>query len=278
MLLGACWRNPKQGMLTRNTLQQAYNYLNFIQLLSEEQITMGNEYQTKADFWDRNQKTIHSDYLVRPLVLKLLGKVKGKDVLDAGCGDGYLSRSIAKKGGNVVGIDISDKLIKVSKAKSPNIKFFVDSVVNYEKIFQNFDTVISVIVLQHLSKKDIIQSLQKTYSLLRSKGVFIIAIPHPLMFAKKPSSDWITFHYGNLSYWNTKKVTISLQDINGKSFSTKTYTHSLSFYLNEILRAGFQIKDVIETKPSKKDISEYHEKWKDEALFPSYMLLKLIKP
>lgn len=239
---------------------------------------MGNEYQNKSDFWDRDQKSIHSDYLVRPLVLKLLGNVKEKDVLDAGCGDGYLSRAIAKKGGNVIGIDISENLINVSKSKSPNIKFFVDSVVSFEKISQEFDVVISIIVLQHLNKKDIIESLKKTYLLLRPKGIFIIAIPHPLMFVKKPNSDWIKFHYEKLSYWNSKMVKVSLCNINGKSFSTKTYTHSLSFYMNAILKAGFQINNVIESKPSKKDVLFHHEKWKDEVFFPSYLLLKLAKP
>jgi 2-polyprenyl-3-methyl-5-hydroxy-6-metoxy-1,4-benzoquinol methylase len=238
---------------------------------------MNNEYKKKASFWDRNKKTIHSDYLVRPLVLKLIGNVKGKDVLDAGCGEGYLSREIARKEANVIGVDISDELIKLCKIKSPNIEFFIDSVIEYKNIKQKFDVVISIIVLQHLSKKDIIKSLQMTYSILRDKGIFIIAIPHPLMFIKKPNSDWIKFHYDKIHYWNSKKVTISLQDIYNNNFSTKTYTHPLSFYFNEIIKAGFKIDNVIETKPSQKDISEYPEKWKDETNFPSYLLLKLIK-
>jgi len=36
-------------------------------------------------------------HLLNPELLKLLGNVSGKTILDAGCGTGYLSRILAKK-------------------------------------------------------------------------------------------------------------------------------------------------------------------------------------
>jgi len=57
--------------------------------------------------WDRNAEEWHRSYgerdpnrsdLLDPLILDLLGEVKGKRILDAGCGDGYLSRKLARLG------------------------------------------------------------------------------------------------------------------------------------------------------------------------------------
>lgn len=57
--------------------------------------------------WDRNAARWHQMFgandlsrhdLLDPIILQILGDVSGKRVLDAGCGDGYLSRKLAKLG------------------------------------------------------------------------------------------------------------------------------------------------------------------------------------
>lgn len=52
----------------------------------------------------------------------------GKDVVDVGCGGGILSDSMARRGANVLGIDLSTKALKVAQlhaleAQTPNIKY-----------------------------------------------------------------------------------------------------------------------------------------------------------
>jgi len=49
--------------------------------------------------------------------LQIVGDVSGLTVLDAGCGEGYLSRILAQRGANVTGIDISSRLIEMARAK-----------------------------------------------------------------------------------------------------------------------------------------------------------------
>jgi len=43
--------------------------------------------------------------LLDPVILQILEDVKGKTILDAGCGDGYLSRKLARLGASVTGVD-----------------------------------------------------------------------------------------------------------------------------------------------------------------------------
>jgi 2-polyprenyl-3-methyl-5-hydroxy-6-metoxy-1,4-benzoquinol methylase len=55
--------------------------------------------------------------LLRP-ILRLLGDVANQDVLDAGCGEGYLSRILAGRGARVTGVDLSPRLVELSQAKA----------------------------------------------------------------------------------------------------------------------------------------------------------------
>lgn len=44
-------------------------------------------------------------YILNPILFALLGDVAGRAILDAGCGTGYLSRLLAKRGAYVTGIE-----------------------------------------------------------------------------------------------------------------------------------------------------------------------------
>ncbi len=56
---------------------------------------------------------------ILPILLDLLGDVTGKAVLDAGCGEGFLARILAARGGRVTGIDLSPRLIAVARERDP---------------------------------------------------------------------------------------------------------------------------------------------------------------
>ena len=51
----------------------------------------------------------------RRLVLELVGDVRGRRVLDVGCGDGDLAIDLTKRGARVVGIDSSSVMINAAK-------------------------------------------------------------------------------------------------------------------------------------------------------------------
>ena len=52
------------------------------------------------------------DFVVNPALFKVLGDIKGKKILDLGCGVGILSRAMADNGADVLGVDISKESIK----------------------------------------------------------------------------------------------------------------------------------------------------------------------
>ena len=91
---------------------------------------------------------------------KLPKDLTGLRVLDAGCGTGALSRMLDERGAEVVGVDISDKLIEVAKNRSgsnSNIEYFSGDM--KEESFGNFDYIIAMDSLIHYSTEDVMSSL-----------------------------------------------------------------------------------------------------------------------
>ena len=75
-------------------------------------------------------------------VIDLLNPQKNERILDLGCGTGDLSNEIAKRGATVVGIDLSEPMIKMAKSKYPELSFFVSDAQNFD-MEDNFDAVFS---------------------------------------------------------------------------------------------------------------------------------------
>lgn len=73
--------------------------------------------QLAHKWWDPHSefKPLHE---INPLRLDYIDRhadIAGKTVLDVGCGGGILSESMAARGANVTGIDLSDKPLQVAK-------------------------------------------------------------------------------------------------------------------------------------------------------------------
>lgn len=68
-------------------------------------------------WWDRNGefRPLHE---INPLRLDYIDRIaalKGKSVLDVGCGGGILAEAMAERGARVTGIDLADKPLKVAQ-------------------------------------------------------------------------------------------------------------------------------------------------------------------
>lgn len=68
-------------------------------------------------WWDKNSefKPLHELNPLRLAWIDGIVDLKGKRVLDVGCGGGILSESMFFKGADVVGIDLGEKALKVAK-------------------------------------------------------------------------------------------------------------------------------------------------------------------
>ena len=108
-------------------------------------------------WWDKSSefKPLHD---INPLRLNYIDyavSLKGKTVLDVGCGGGILSESMAEKGAKVTAIDLSEKALKVAALHSLDSGVTVDyQLITVEKLAQqqpaSFDVVTCLEMLEHV--------------------------------------------------------------------------------------------------------------------------------
>lgn len=240
-------------------------------------------------YWDKNakiwtcqvrkRKDVYREYFNNPAFLRFLGKIKGKKVLDAGCGEGYNTRIFARMGAKVVGIDISKKLIDYAtqaEVRNPlGIKYYVSSFTNL-KIFENdyFDLVISTMAMMDSPNFD--KAVKEIFRILRPGGEFIFSILHPCFITK--GFNWIRVGDEDrltVSHYFDERVRIGEWRFHKASrkvlpFKLPAFYLPLSKILKTLIKNGFILKDIEEPRPEKSSLKKFPEweKWyKHAALF-----------
>lgn len=115
------------------------------------------------------------NYLV--VLKKIYKKIpKGSKVLDVGCGAGLpVSKFLAKRF-DVLGIDITDKMIGLAKKNVPNAKFKKMNMINLKFKPETFDLICSFFSLFHVKKTKIPEILKNFYKFLKKEGYLVIAL------------------------------------------------------------------------------------------------------
>ena len=89
------------------------------------------KFSSLAHHWWDMESEFKPLHMINPLRLAWIDEhagLKGKDVLDVGCGGGILADSMARKGANVLGIDLATKSLRVAQlhaleAGTPSIQY-----------------------------------------------------------------------------------------------------------------------------------------------------------
>ena len=113
--------------------------------------------------------------------VKRLGNIIGKRILDIGCGDGWFSVILAKRGAIVEGMDISTAAIEIAKTRAKVND--VENVTNFRKMSaydldypgNHFDMIVGLSFLHHIAEKQRIA--EPLYRILKPKGKIIFNEP-----------------------------------------------------------------------------------------------------
>ena len=83
-------------------------------------------------------------------LLDIVGDPEGREVLDAGCGEGYLSRMLAEGGATVTAVDISSRLVAAARSRPQAVAVdyrVADLSEPQRDLAGRFDLVVSQLVL-----------------------------------------------------------------------------------------------------------------------------------
>ena len=171
--------------------------------------------------------------------LKLMGKLKGKKILELGCGGAQCGIAMAKQGAKVTGIDISEKQLKfaknLAKKNNVNITFYKGDIINLKKVKSNsYDIVFSAWALQYVS--NLIKCFKEVNRILRKEGMFVFSFGHRLHEIMDPKTKKII-----KSYFDTGKYTKK-----EKGHLFVMYTRKIDEVFNSLIKADFIVERIIE--------------------------------
>lgn len=206
---------------------------------------------------------------IMPTLLHEIGDISGLNVLDAGCGQGYLSRIFAERGARVTGVDISPNLIQMAREQDSerNITYQVaDLCQPLPQYTQTFDMAASHFVFDDVY--DYKGFLATVYSVIKPGGRFVLSMNNPYSLVVRGHVH---------DYFDTGKA-VSYRGMAEEGVKVHFYYHTLQEYLDACFAAGFQLQRLLDI-PTPVEKYRFHS----DALikpgyhFPFYIVLHLRK-
>ncbi|RRG17882.1 class I SAM-dependent methyltransferase [Weissella viridescens] len=207
----------------------------------------------------------------------ILPDFQGKTVLDIGCGYGWHCQYAAEQGAtSVIGIDPSEKMLEVAKAKNqyPDVvQYELGDAESLQFADEQFDVILSSLALHYVA--DYEQLIQKLRRMLKPQGKLIFTVEHPI-FTAEGSEDWVKDTDGNIDHFPVdhyfeegERATHFLGS------DVKKYHRTLTTYIETLLKNGFILEHVIEPTPPERMLDQ--PGMRDELRRPMMLIIEAQK-
>jgi len=208
-----------------------------------------------------------------PFLKTLMPDFRGKRVLDIGCGFGWHCNYAAEKGAaHVIGLDISEKMLEVSREKttSPNVEYRKMPMEDIDFDDGAFDVVISSLALHYTP--DFLGICEKVYKSLSDKGHFVFSVEHPI-FTAHGLQKWAYDENGNVLHWPLDRYfEAGRRDTVFLGEKVVKYHRSLTEYVRGLMDTGFSLTGFVESAPSQEQLASNPD-MKEELRRPMFLLL-----
>jgi SAM-dependent methyltransferase len=159
---------------------------------------MGTDYDEIADQYKRAKLQPWRTHIERYTLLRLVGDVAGKAVIDLACGEGYYTRELRRRGAApVVGVDLSGEMIRLAQAEEARqplgIEYRVGDVRSLD-MPGRFDLAFAAYLLNYArTAEELAQMCRAVARALRPGGRFVTANNNP---AEPPANFAAGWAYG----------------------------------------------------------------------------------
>lgn len=222
--------------------------------------------------------------VIIPNVLRLLGKVDGKRVLDLGCGNGIVGHILADQNASVFGVDGSESLIAAAKkAAQPSEQYFIQDVRGgLPEECKNMDACISILSIQNMdSLHTVFEAVSQS---LIKNGTFHIVTLHPA-FRIPQLSDWVfdekRKEQGRVvfTYMSESKISIAQNPSKNHSPHSITFHRPLQVYSKTLQNSGFMIRRIEEWCSHKESLSGKRKVAEDKARkeIPMFLYIEAVR-
>jgi ubiquinone/menaquinone biosynthesis C-methylase UbiE len=226
------------------------------------------EWSTLADWFDEQQGDAGDLWhrtLIFPGILKVIGKVSGREILDVGCGNGSLARILARMGNRVTGVDGSAGIIEHAKTRETaqplGTTYYATDAAQLSMFEANsFDLVTTCMALMDMP--DAAGAIKEMGRVVKRTGRCVMLFSHPcfdIPSASKWVSEWGFGHQPSIALRIERYREVFSEWLRWSrtvDYEMLAYHRPLSWYFRTIREAGLAVTMFDEPEPTAEFIEQ----------------------
>ena len=240
-------------------------------------------YARNAGAWSRTRPTSISDFTGRPAVYELCGEVKDARVVDLGCGEGYCTREMARRGAReTLGIDLSARMIELAReheAREPlGIRYREGNVVGLDLDSESVDLVLAVFVFSYMTCEEMARSFREVRRVLDDGGRFVFAVPHPCLPFMREQRPPFFFDTRGQGYFSGQDGRFEgrIDCVDGRSLPVGLVHKPLEQYFDALAGAGFERLPIVrELRVQDAHLAEHPDLFRPIADVPLHLAFRV---
>jgi SAM-dependent methyltransferase len=243
------------------------------------QLTDSQAWEDNADFWIeimRRELDRFRTELTDQAALSAIGPPEGRVILDAGCGEGYLSRKLAQLGATAIGVDQSAKLIEAARSMTSGSgsTFKIGDITSMGGLdLPPIDVVVANHTVNDLP--DPVLAFREFAQVLKPGGRAVILMLHPCFYASRTDRERGTVSDDATAaetYFTPRQLSDHFVVAGLRSPApVSRYLRPLSDYVEGLEVSGFCGVDLAEPRPSPRQWAD--QWWRDNFRRPLFLLL-----
>lgn len=243
----------------------------------------GREYQKTRE--EKHPSRLYNEFLEVPSMIKAVGDLRNKWLLDIGCGAGVHIKRYLKAGAKCNGIDISKTMIELARKNCPQVDFKIGSMTKLPYKNSSFDIITASLCMDYIKP---LQPVFKEISrVLKRGGLFYYSTASPIASARERYEDknFEIFGIGKFIDKKSGKMIALGRAWDEKlsewemvpGMTMRTYEKTFRTQLQTLRKANFELVDFIDCKPIpafKKYDSEAYKIFTKFPMFSIYVSKK----
>lgn len=207
-----------------------------------------------------------------PALRAMLPNLRGRRVVDLGCGFGWFCRWARENGAaRVLGLDVSQKMLERAKAETRDaaIIYSKADMEHIELDPASFDLVYSSLALHYVA--NLSRLMAQVHQSLVSGGSLVFSVEHPIYTAPTEPS-WSKNAAGRNAWPVDSYLDEGPRSTDWLTKGVIKQHRTITTYLNMLLGLGFTLTHVEEWGPTQEQIA-VQPSWADERQRPPFLLV-----